>query len=77
MPRDENEISALGFPVLKIDEGQFVRVKLQEWSNRTDEISSVFDYLMAKYPATANELTIEFYRSQSELHLLIPLREKE
>lgn len=75
-PLDAEEVRALGFPTLTIEGGRFARVKLDDWSEHTAEIGPIFDYLMQTYPMQPGAPTIEFYRSQSELHLLIPLAEE-
>lgn len=72
----EDEAATLGFPVLRVKGGRCVRVKLMDWSNRVGEISAIFDELMRNYRMAPNAPTIEYYRSRSELHLLVPLAEK-
>lgn len=71
--RDAEEVRALGFPTLTIEGGRFARVKLDDWPEHTAEIGPIFDYLMQTYLMQPDAPTIEFYRSQTELHLLIPL----
>ena len=72
-PIDEREINALGFPTLKLKGGKYARVRLLDWNNHADEISPIFDELMEKYKKEPNGPTVEFYRSNTELHLMIPL----
>ncbi len=50
-------------------------VKLMDWPNHVDEIGAIFDELMRNFPMAPNAPTLEYYRSQSELHLLVPLAE--
>lgn len=73
-PQNEAEITRLGLPTLSIPGGDYARVKLMDWSNHTDEIGPIFDELMRHYEMKPGP-TIEFYRSQTELHLLIPVSE--
>jgi hypothetical protein len=49
------------------------RTKLTDWNNHADEIGPIFDELMETYKKDPAGPTVEFYRSQSELHLMIPL----
>jgi predicted transcriptional regulator YdeE len=74
-PRNEEEIAALGFPTLTLKGGKYARVKLMDWNNHADEIGPIFDELMGTYKKDPSGPTVEFYRSQSELHLMIPLAE--
>jgi hypothetical protein len=72
-PQSDEEVSSLGFPTMTIKGGKYARAKLLDWSNRTDKIGEVFGELMRDYPMDPNGPSVEFYRSHSELHLLIPL----
>lgn len=74
-PLDRNEVTALGFPTLTLKGGKYARVKLLDWNNHTDEIGPIFDELMEEYKKDLDGPTVEFYRSQSELHLMIPIVE--
>lgn len=74
-PVDEEEIKALGFPTLTLKAGKYARVKLMDWNNHADEIGPIFDELMEEYKKDPHGPTVEFYRSHSELHLMIPLVE--
>lgn len=74
-PLDRTEIATLGFPTLTLKGGKFARVKLMDWNNHADEIGPIFDRLMEKYKKDPSGPTVEFYRSQSELHLMIPIAE--
>ena len=73
-PLDENEIASLGFPVMTLKGGEYARVKLMDWNDHADEIGPIFDELMEQYPKDPDGPTVEFYRSQTELHLMIPLQ---
>lgn len=70
---DDEEIARLGLPAMAIKGGRYARAKLLDWQNHKDEIGKIFDQLMRDYDMDPNGASIEFYRSQSELHLLIPL----
>ena len=72
-PLNEEEIASLGFPILTLKGGKYARVKLMDWNEHTDQISEIFGELMKQYKKDPSGPTVEFYRSQSELHLLIPL----
>jgi hypothetical protein len=71
-PLDESEIILLGFPVMTLKGGEYARIKLMDWPEHADEIAPIFDKLMQEYKKDPEGPTVEYYRSQSELHLMIP-----
>jgi predicted transcriptional regulator YdeE len=71
----DQEAPSLGFPTMMIKGGRYARAKLLDWSDHTDMIGEIFGELMRDFPMDPNGPSVEFYRSQSELHLLIPLVE--
>jgi hypothetical protein len=77
VPANDEEVSSLGFPAMMIKGGRFARAKLFDWPNHTDEIGRIFDELMREFPMDPNGPGVEYYRSHSELHLLIPLATPE
>jgi len=72
-PVNDEEVASLGFPTMMIKGGKYARVKLFDWQNHTDKIGEIFDQLMEDFQLDRNGGSVEYYRSQSELHLLIPL----
>ena len=72
-PVSADEATALGFPTLILQAGKYARVKLKDWTKHTEEIPRIFDELASAVPRDPSRPAIEFYRSQSELHLLIPV----
>lgn len=71
--QSDEEISSVGFPTMVVKGGKYARAKLLDWHNHRDEIRTIFSKLMRDFPMDRHGATVEFYRSQSELHLLIPL----
>lgn len=74
---DHEEIAELGLPTMKIKSGRYARVKLNDWRDHKDDIGKIFDQLMQDHDMDPGGACIEFYRSLSELHLLIPLAKSE
>ncbi len=72
---DDQEASSVALPTMMIRGGKYARAKLLDWSNHTDKIGEIFGELMRDFPMDPNGPSVEFYRSQSELHLLVPLAE--
>jgi hypothetical protein len=75
VPLGDEEITALGLPTMMIKGGKYARAKLLDWPNHTDEIGQIFSDLRRDFPMDPNGWELEYYRSQSELHLLLPLAE--
>jgi hypothetical protein len=75
-PLDDGEIQAFGCPTMTLKGGKYARVKLMDWNNHADEIGPIFDELMEEYQKDSGGPTVEFYRSHTELHLMIPIVEK-
>lgn len=75
VPLNEAEVTALAFPTMTLKGGKYARVKLLDWNKHKDEIGGIFDELMKEYKKDPAGPTVEFYRSQSELHLMIRLAE--
>jgi hypothetical protein len=70
---DAREIAALGFPTMRVNAGKYTRVKLQDWEQHADQIGDIFEDLRSRYAKDGTRPDIEFYRSQKELHLLMPI----
>jgi hypothetical protein len=74
-PLSEHEMQVLGFPTRPLKGGRYARVKLMDWNRHADEIPAIFEELMETYKKDPQGPTVEFYRSQYELYLMIPLAE--
>lgn len=68
--------AAPGFEVGVIPGGSYARGKLENWSDRPLEILEEFDKLSEAYRGRfdPSRPSIEFYKSQKELILLLPIR---
>lgn len=73
--KDPQEIATLGFPTMTLKSGKYARVKLMDWPEHTDQIPEIFTELRSRYKKDGSKPDIEFYRSQTELYLLMPLAE--
>jgi hypothetical protein len=76
-PLDAGEAAALGFPTLVLNGGKYARVKLKDWTKHTEEIPTIFDQLDQAVQRDPARPAVEFYRSQSELHLLVPVADDQ
>ncbi len=70
---EEQKFAELGFDVMEIEGGDCVRVKLRDWSSKTDQIGSTFVAMIDEYGFDRTRPQMEFYRSSYELHLLVPV----
>lgn len=72
----EIEERTTGLPVLEVAGGPCARVKLMDWQQHIPEISSMFQQLMDSVDQDTSRPNMEFYRSQTELHLIVPVKAK-
>lgn len=63
----------MGLDVWVIPGGRYVRAKMKDWSRRIPEIGKTFMALAEQYPADPSRPSIEYYRSQEELILHLPV----
>ena len=70
---EEQDFADLGFPVKEIEGGPCARVKLLDWSSKIDRIGPTFRAMIDEYGIDATRPHMEFYRTMTELHLLLPV----
>ena len=75
VPASDEEVQALGLPTMTIKGGKYARAKLFDWPSHTDRIGQIFSELARDFSTDPSRWALEYYRSQSELHLLLPLIE--
>lgn len=76
VPDHENEerrFAALGFPITEIEAGPCARLKLHDWTSKTDQIGPAFGAMIEQFGIDPLRPQMEYYRSLSELHLLLPV----
>lgn len=66
--------AALGLRTWTIPGGKYARARLENWTGHTEEIPGIFEALAAENDPDPSRPTIEFYRSQKELLLFLPVR---
>jgi hypothetical protein len=69
----QDDPAAMGLETWTIPGGAYARRKLERWSERLPEIGKIFGALAAEYPRDPARPNIEFYRSEKELLLLMPV----
>ena len=70
---EESRFQAEGFEVTEIAPGPCARFKLRDWISKTDQIGSIMGALISEFGYDSSRPQLEFYRSQRELHLLLPV----
>jgi hypothetical protein len=70
---EERRFSELGFLIREIEGGVCARVKLLNWMSKADQIGPAFGALIDEYGIDPSRPQLEFYRSLTELHLLLPV----
>lgn len=70
---EERRFAELGFPITEIAGGVCARIKLQDWQSKTDQIGPSFGAMIAQFGIDTSRPQMEYYRSLSELHLLLPI----
>ncbi len=70
---EERRFEELGFPIMEIESGRCARVKLLDWQSKTDQIGPTFGAMAREYGFDPSRPQMEYYRSQNELHLLLPV----
>jgi hypothetical protein len=70
----ELEERVTGLPVLEVPGGPYARLKLEDWQNHIAEIGPLFAQMASEHEVDLTRPALEFYRSFTELHLLLPVK---
>jgi len=70
---DEHD-KLLGFELDTIPGGMYTRKKIKNWMGKEKTIAPTFEKMAQSYIVDSNRPHIEFYRSQKELILFLPIR---
>ena len=72
--KEDDDPAALCLAVDTIPGGKYADSKLTDWSRKVQDIPLIFRELESKHDADDTRPGIEFYRSQRELILLLPVK---
>jgi len=72
--KDDDDLAGLALKTWIIPGGKFVRDKLDNWTSRMDEIGRLFKAMAVKNDTDPTRPGIEFFRSQKELLLFLPVK---
>ena len=67
------DAAKLGLTDGVIPGGKYIRVKILDWINHLDKIPAHCMAIEELYPYDETRPTIEYYRSEKELHLMVPV----
>jgi DNA gyrase inhibitor GyrI len=70
---DEKEAETLGLPTAMIPGGKYVREKVVDYRSRVEVIAETFEAMAKECNADRSRPEVEFYKSQSEIVLLLPI----
>lgn len=70
---EERRFADLGFPIIGIEGGRCARMKLLDWTSKTDQIGPLIGAMIEQFGIDPSRPQMEYYRSLSELHLLLPI----
>lgn len=71
---DGEESKKFGFQTWVIPGGKYFKEKIADWEKHIAEIAPKFDEIIQKVNYDEDRPLIEFYRSQAELYLLVPIK---
>jgi hypothetical protein len=69
----ENEPEALNLQTCTIPGGRYLREKVSGWSSRPEIMGETFESMAQECDPDPTRPSIEFYRSQNEVILLLPI----
>lgn len=70
---EERKFAALGFEITEVPGGPCARMKLVDWRSKTEQIGPCFGAMIQEFGIDPSRPQMEYYRSLSELHLLLPV----
>jgi len=71
---EETRFAERGYPIIEIEAGSCARTKLKFWKERLDHIGPIFVAMMGEYEFDSARPQIEYYRSETELQLLLSVK---
>jgi hypothetical protein len=70
----EEDTSELGFQEIVLPKGEYEREVIIDWEEHTDQISEQFEKIESKNIVDPQRFFVEFYKSQKELILMVPIK---
>jgi DNA gyrase inhibitor GyrI len=70
---DEKEAETFGLPTWTIPGGKYAREKVTDYRSRVEVIAETFEAMAKEFRADRSRPEVEFYKSQREIILLLPI----
>lgn len=70
---DEKEAETFGLPTWTIPGGKYLREKVTDYRSRVEVIAETLEAMAKEFGADRSRPEVEFYKSQSEIILLLPI----
>ena len=70
---DEKEAETFGLPTWTIPGGKYLREKVADYRSRVEVIAETLEAMAREFRADRSRPEVEFYKSQSEIILLLPI----
>ena len=70
----ELEERVTGLSIIEVPGGPYARLKLEDWQSHIAEIGPLFAQMASEHEVDPTRPALEFYRSFTELHLLLPVK---
>jgi predicted transcriptional regulator YdeE len=70
----EGESFYSGFEMYKIPGGKYATCKIEDWADKLEEIGPLFKEMGKNFNLAESRPLLEFYRSQKELILMMPIK---
>lgn len=77
VPLNENEHKSLGMEIFTIPAGNYAAKKLHNWQSNIPQIREIFTELNEKYKANPALYNLEYYESEKELIIMLPIVDSE
>jgi|GEM_PF-444785 len=74
---EERRFSEMGFSITEVEGGTCARLKIVDWASKTDQIGPSFGSMIERFGIDTSRPQMEYYRSLSELHLLLPIQSSD
>lgn len=71
---EEDDPKSLGFERIVLSKGKYDREMIAEWERNVDLIPEIFGKMEARNIVDNNRFSVEYYRSQRELFLMLPIK---
>ena len=70
----EEDASKFGFQEIVLPKGEYEREAIMDWEDHIDQIPEKFDKIESKNLVDHQKFYVEYYRSQKELILMVPIK---